>query len=308
MIISASRRTDIPAYYSDWLLNRLHAGHVLVRNPMNHGQIRKVNLSPELVDCIVFWTKNPRNILGKLEVLDGMKYRYYFHFTLTPYDKSLERNLPDKEEIIDTYIHLSRLIGKDRVFWRYDPIILNERISIDYHKEHFARLCERIGSYTESVTISFVDMYPKVKTSLIREIQPEEIAELSEFIGKTAKDFGLRPIACSENTDLSRHGIERASCIDKAVIERVCGYPLDIKQDKNQRKSCGCYESIDIGAYNSCLHNCVYCYANYCQDSVQRNIRRHNPNSELQIGTLRVGEKVQEIQGRSLKNFQLKLF
>lgn len=308
MIISASRRTDIPAYYSNWLLNRLESGYVLIRNPMNHAQIYKVPLTPDLVDCIVFWTKDPRNILPKLKTLDEMGYRYYFQFTLTPYDKSLERNLRAKGDIIDTFLRLSNLIGKERVLWRYDPIILNKQIGIDYHREQFARFCEILADYTESVTISFVQPYPKLKTNIIREIQPAEIDELSEYIGQTAREYGISPKACCHPTDLSVYGIEKASCIDEAVLEKVCAYPLKIGKDRNQRQHCACCESIDIGVYNTCLHDCVYCYANYSADSVKRNVRSHNPRSELMIGLIRDGEKVRKRQVKSHRNHQISLF
>lgn len=124
MILSASRRTDIPCYYSEWFINRLKAGYVFTRNPMNHAQISRINLSPDIVDCIVFWTKDPANMLDRLHILDEIGYKYYFQFTLTPYGKEIECSLREKSQIIETFIKLSETIGKDKVLWRYDPIIL----------------------------------------------------------------------------------------------------------------------------------------------------------------------------------------
>lgn len=261
MILSASRRTDIPCCYSEWFINRLKAGFVLVRNPFNFTRISRIPLTPELVDCIVFWTKDADNMLPYLDMLDAMGYAYYFQFTLTPYDKNIERRLRDKEEIVNTFRILSKRIGRERVVWRYDPIILDQVYNMAYHKEHFLRLCESLSSHTEQVVISYLDLYKKQMKGSFREAHPEEIAELSGYIGKTAKAYGLRVSACCEKIDLKKYGIESASCIDRSLLERVCGTPLAIPPDKNQRAGCGCCESIDIGAYHTCGNGCLYCYA-----------------------------------------------
>lgn len=308
MIVSASRRTDIPCYYSDWFINRLKEGFVLTRNPMNHSQVSRISLSPDVVDCIVFWTKDAKNIIPHLKIIDNMGYKYYFQFTLTPYDCTVEKNMRDKKDIINTFMELSNLIGKERVLWRYDPIILNNRLSVDYHLEQFLQLCERLHSYTESVTISFVDYYKKLKTNSIRDITEEEITELSVFIGQTAKNYELDVKACSERMDLTNYGIGTASCIDKGIIQRVCGHMLDVKQDKNQRQNCGCVESIDIGTYNTCSNGCVYCYANYSEKSVVANMKMHNENSEMLNDALKAGEKVIERKVKSFKSDQIELF
>ena len=299
MILSASRRTDIPCYYAEWLLNRLRAGYALTRNPMNPAQISRVPLSPEVVDCIVFWTKDAKNLLPYLDELDRMGYMYYFQFTLTPYGRGLETNLRDKADIENTFIALSEKIGPERVLWRYDPIILNDELTPDYHRREFSRLCERLSPYTRRVTISFVDIYakllnrPAVKENLIRAVSPGEIASLSEFIGKTARAFGLYPCACCENADLSAYGIERASCVDGLLIEKLCGRPLDLPPDKNQRPGCGCAESVDIGAYDTCLNGCVYCYANNGEAAALRRHTAHDPCGELLFGSVS-GERIVE--------------
>ncbi|MDD4495520.1 MAG: DUF1848 domain-containing protein [Eubacteriales bacterium] len=292
MILSASRRTDIPCYYSEWFMNRIRAGYVLTRNPMNHAQLSRVLLSPDVVDCIVFWTKDAKKMLPHLDELDHLGYKYYFQFTLTPYDKTIEENLRDKAEIEDTFTQLSKMIGKERVIWRYDPIVLNGMFDISYHKEQFNRMCDKLFDYTKTVTISFVDMYSKLKTNAIRPITDEEVAELSAFISITAKAHGLRIVACCEKMDLSVYGIEKASCIDKTTIQRICGAKLDVLSDKNQRPGCGCYQSTDIGAYNTCKNGCVYCYANYSESSVKSNCEKHNPNGALLIGEVKIGEKI----------------
>ena len=215
MIISASRRTDIPNYYSEWFLNRIKEGYLYVRNPMNPCQISKIPLSPELVDCIVFWTKNPEPMLGRLEALKD--YRYYFQFTLTGYGRDIEAGIPHKKNnMIPVFQRLSRMIGKERVIWRYDPILFTDRYTPDYHLSAFEQIAEALQEYTSKCVISF---------------------------------------------DLSACGIAHNCCIDKELIERLTGCRIKAEKDKNQRKECGCIESIDIGAYNTCKSGCLYCYA-----------------------------------------------
>ena len=286
-------------------MNRIRAGYVLTRNPMNHAQLSKIPLLPDVVDCIVFWTKDPAKLMPYLDELDALGYRYYFQFTLTPYPRELEKNLRPKEEIEDTLLELSKRIGRERVVWRYDPIILNDTLDISYHKLQFTRLCRKFAGGTpavDTVTISFVDMYAKLKTPLIRPITEEEIAGLSEFIGKTAREYGLRAVACCENADFGRYGIERSACIDRERIERILGCRLDIRPDKNQRAGCGCCESIDIGAYNTCMNGCIYCYANDNPATTTRRYKSHKPDSELLTGEVANGEVIRERKAETHRN------
>lgn len=311
MILSASRRTDISCFYGEWLVNRLKAGYVLVRNPMNPAQISCIPLSPGVVDAIVFWTKDAKNLMPRLPEIDGRGYPYYFQFTLTPYDGTVEKNLRDKKEIADTFIELSRRIGKERVLWRYDPIVVNDSLPVSYHKEQFVRLCEKLHEYTPSVTISFVDAYAKLKklpTGLVRPVTSDEMAELGEFIGRTAKEYELTAKACCEKADLTAYGIGRASCIDKEVLEKVCGCPLDIHADRNQRKGCGCMESVDIGDYNTCANGCVYCYANVSPALAQKRLMSHDPHGELLYGWAAEEEKITGRKVQSYRREQTTLF
>lgn len=292
MILSVSRRTDIPAFYSEWLIRRLKAGYCLVRNPMNPRQISRIFLSPETVDCIVFWTKNPIPMLDKLPALDSMGYRYYFQFTLTPYGNELERNLPEKPRLQKAFRALAGRLGAGRVVWRYDPIILNGTLDTAWHRREFEALCRNLQGYTDTVVISFVDAYAKVKSALLRPIEAEEMLELAGNIGRTAKRYGIRPVACCEASDFTQAGIGRASCIDRARIEQICGYPLRVGKDKNQRAGCGCCESIDIGAYDTCPNGCVYCYANRSAALIEKNQSLHDPDGELLFGQLREGDRI----------------
>ena len=157
MILSVSRRTDIPNYYSEWFVNRIKEGYLYVRNPMNAHQISKIDISPQVVDCIVFWTKNPKNMMSRLSELKG--YNYYFQFTITGYGKDVEPNIPDKRtEIIPVFQELSRQIGKEAVIWRCDPIFLSEKYTKEYHLKAFEEIATKLRGYTDKVIISFVNI------------------------------------------------------------------------------------------------------------------------------------------------------
>ena len=265
MIISASRRTDIPAYYSEWMLGRIKERVVHVRNPINKHQVREISLEPDVIDCIVFWSKNPKPMLEKLESLSG--YSYYFQFTLNPYDNDIERNLPPKEEIIESFKRLSDKIGPQRVIWRYDPVLLNPRYSITYHIDKFSAFASRLKGFTEKVIFSYMDFYKKIAENIkahgITEITTEEKITLAEYFSKAAKENNLLIDTCAEDIDLSQFNIGHAKCIDDELITKITGKYLSVGKDKNQRPECGCVQAVDIGEYNTCSNGCVYCYANY---------------------------------------------
>lgn len=287
MILSASRRTDIPCYYSEWFMNRLSEGYVLTKNPMNPSQVRRITLSPEEIDCIVFWTKDPQNMLHRLPQLDDMGYHYYFQFTLNPYGRDIERNLRDKKEILQTFRQLSDRLGKERILWRYDPILINDAYSLDYHIKNYKMLCKELQGYTDICTISFVDIYQKlnkkVKENVLKPIGEEQMHRMASEIAGIGSRYRIVPRACCERTDFSNDGIMPASCIDKATVESACGHAVQIRKDNNQRQGCDCYQSVDIGAYNTCGNGCVYCYANHSDAVIQRNMSLHDPNSEILI-------------------------
>jgi len=267
MIISASRRTDIPAYYSDWLLSRIKERYVDVKNPMNKNQIRKISLEPDVVDCIVFWSKNPEPLLDKLQFFCG--YAFYFQFTLNPYYSDIETKLPPKKEIIETFKKLSDKIGPQKVIWRYDPVLLNNRYTVTYHIDKFNEFACQLRNFTEKVIFSFIDFYRKislnVKTHGITEITTSEKNTLAGNFSKIAKENSLLIDTCAEGIDLSVFNIGRGKCIDNTLIAKITGRDFPAKRDKNQRVECGCAASVDIGEYNSCLNGCIYCYANYSQ-------------------------------------------
>jgi DNA repair photolyase len=277
---------------------------------MNLNQISKINLEPELVDCIVFWSKNPKPLLDKLQFLSD--YAYYFQFTLNPYENDIETKLPSKKEIIETFKKLSEKIGAQRVIWRYDPVLLNDRYTVPYHIDKFYKYACQLKNYTEKVTFSFIDFYKKIteniKTHGIAEITSGQKNTLAENFSKVAKENNLLIDTCAEDIDLSRYGIEHARCIDDRLIAKITGYNLAVEKDKNQRVECDCVESIDIGEYNSCLNGCVYCYANNSQNTVNANYEKHNQLSALLTGDQNINGVISERKVSSNKILQKDLF
>lgn len=303
MILSVSRRTDIPSYYSEWFFNRIKEGFVYVRNPMNPRQVSKIDLSPEVVDCLVFWTKNPQPMLDKLQELSG--YHYYFQFTLTGYGKDVETNLPHKKEVmIPVFQELSNRIGSKKVIWRYDPIMFTKVYTPEYHLKAFAQIARALKGYTEKCVISFVDSYTKIKKSMdelgVYELSREELAAFAGELARIAGENGMRITSCAETMDLEECGIEHNACIDKELIEEIIGAELKTGKDKNQRKECGCIESIDVGTYNTCRNGCKYCYANYSLESVIGNCKKYEPNSPILCDFIKAEDVVTERKVKSL--------
>ena len=311
MIISASRRTDIPSYYSEWFYNRIKDGFVYVRNPMNVHQIGHISLSPNVVDGIVFWTKNPLPMLEGLHNLEN--YTYYFQFTLNSYGVDVEKNVPSKKEIIvPTFQRLSKMIGKERVVWRYDPILFNEKYTMQYHVKYFNLLADKLAGYTEKCTVSFIDYYKNTQRNIAQlGIVEPSLAQKMELLGilsEIAKEHGIYIDTCAEDIDLKNLDVSHAHCIDKDRFERIGNYMLDIDKDKSQRSICGCVASIDIGAYNTCKNGCLYCYANYSSKIVATNSMSHDPHSPLLFGTVNENDVIKQRQVTSCRHCQLNLF
>lgn len=301
MIISASRRTDIPAFFPDWFFKRIAEGYVYVRNPYNPNQISKVDLSPSVVDCIVFVTKNPMRMLDRLDLLS--RYQYYFQFTVTPYDRDLEPNVLPKDVIMGFFKRLSRVIGRHRVIWRYDPVILTDRYDLRFHEEAFSRMAKKLSPYTERCIISFLDIYKNNVGNLsdinLVELTANRMREAAGMISHIAGAYGLKTTSCAEDIDLENCGIPHGKCIDEELISRITGYRLNVKKDKAQRPHCCCAVSIDIGAYNTCLHGCLYCYANVNNRTARKTLALHDAGSPLIIGNVSQGDRVTERKATS---------
>lgn len=309
MIISASRRTDLPAAHPRWLMERFHEGYVLVRNPMNRHQVSRISLHPDDVDGVVFWTKNPAPFMEYLNYF--RKYAYYFQFTLTGYDSDVEANLPSHERRLDTFLRLAEKVGPDRVLWRYDPILLNGKYTSDWHLETFRRYAERLKGATSRATISFVDTYARNKKQLealgCTEIDEETMRTMAWEISAIARLNGMQAVSCAEEIDLLDCGVSHASCVDAELLSKISGFPLKPGKDPNQRPACGCAPSTDIGAYNTCPNGCAYCYANYSRPFLQTNLARKNDNSPILCDSITEEDRVATKASNSLKDAQLRM-
>jgi len=298
MIISASRRTDIAAFYSQWFMNRIRAGSVQVRNPFNAKQIKEVSLKRDDVDVIVFWTRNPAKMMEHLDELDGNGFRYYFQFTITGFPRQIEKSVPNMEKAVEMFCALSKRLSPERVIWRFDPILLNTLVDESEHQRLFKEIAEQLEGFTQRVVISFADIYRKVSRNLNRLTHSidgqkinfyditQELGTLEPFVTELvqiAEEHQLEIQSCAEDIDLAHLGIPDGKCIDDTLINQTFGLNLGVKKDKGQRKSCGCVQSIDIGQYNTCLHGCSYCYATYNPTLAQQNWQKHDENSSFLI-------------------------
>lgn len=299
MIVSASRRTDIPAFHMEWMMNRLRAGYCLVRNPMVGNVVYRIDLSPKNVDAIVFVTKNPAPAVPYLKEIASMGHLALFQVTLTPYGKDLEPGVPFKADVADAFKAVSDRIGADRMIWRYDPIILNDRITVEYHRRKFELLCKELEGYTRRCTFSFLEMYGKLHShgDLLRSITNQEMDSVAEMMVPIAERYGMTLSYCCAKHDLSRFGIEPRGCIDRQMMRRL-DIPFE-ESDVPLREGCRCVKNIDIGSYDTCMHNCVYCYANR-SDGDRREAKVYDPEGEMLYGHLEPGDTVVPLKGRDL--------
>jgi hypothetical protein len=288
-IISASRRTDIPAYYSEWFLRRIAAGYVKWLNPFDGRQIT-TSLAPEDVAAIVFWSKNYAPILPHLPGLYKLGYRFIFHFTITGLPSVFEPNVPPAEMMIPVARNLAELFGPEKVLWRYDPILISTITNAEYHLGRFEQLADALKGFTKRCYISFPTFYGKTirnTAALERETgikcidQPiDEKINLSKKLAQIAASYGIDMYACCSEALLCE-SIAKAHCVDAELLYRLYPDKMISVPIRPSRKGCGCYESTDIGAYDTCPHGCVYCYANTNKEVAQRRWKSHDPNDEL---------------------------
>ena len=322
MIINTGMRTDIPAFYSEWLMNRIREGFVCVRNPYYSLQVSKYSLSPDVVDCLAFCTKNPHPMLKYLDELKE-KYNMFWFVTITPYGKDLEPNVPKFEIVLEDFKILSSKIGNNAVALRYDPILINKEYSVEKHIEMFEEFAKNLKGYTEDVTISFLDLYVKVKRNApdIRPPTNEEQKLIAKEFVKIGKDNNMTIHGCCENPNLKELGIDITGCMSQEIVEKAIGFKLKAPSGQSKRivtngnkevtknitisdkgkPICSCLMGNDIGAYNSCMHLCKYCYANFNKTLVQENYKLHNSNSPFLIGKSLPKDKVTNVKQKSWK-------
>ena len=311
MLLFVSGRTDIPAFYSEWFMKRLRAGFVDVRNPYYSEQVTRYKLTRDVVDCLVFCTKNPAPMLPYIEELKSFKIGLYFFVTITPYEKDVEPNVPEKDEVINSFIELSKILGKEKICWRYDPIFTDEKYSVSFHIKVFRSMAEKLNGAAERCIISFIDLYEKTKKNFpgVKEVSENDQKFLAQSFSRICFKNGIKIESCAEKLDLTAFGVEQGACVSKQIIEKATDTHLIQKTGtQNLRKHCTCLPTHDIGAYNSCPHLCKYCYANYDARLVEKNFVRHNPDSTFLLGEAKDGDIFHEAKQKSIRDRQLFLF
>ena len=299
MIICASRRTDIPAFHSEWLMNRIREGYALVRNPVAKNVVYRADLSPRNMDLLLLMTKDPRPMMPYIAELKERGIEMGFQVTITPYGRDMEPGVPDKAEIAEAFRRISEIIGRDRIVWRYDPVILNKRYDIRYHQRKFELLCKELGGYTERCIFSFVEIHDKLKglcgDGTLRKVSEEEAREIGRIFSEAAEGSEMELDLCCSEYDLSEFGIRTRGCIDREQM-RSMGVPFE-ELPTPIRDRCLCVKNIDIGEYDTCDHDCVYCYANRNTDKIRKQ-RRYDPDSEMLSGGVRETDTIVELASR----------
>jgi hypothetical protein len=292
VIISVSRRTDIPAFYAEWFMNRIRAGYCTVPNPFNPSQISRVSLKQEEVDVIVFWTRNPRPLLPHLSELDRRGYKYYFLYTIMANPREIDPGSPRAGVAIGTFRDLSNRIGPEKVIWRYDPIFLSSITDFDFHQRTYRHVAGALKGYTLRSMFSVAHLYRKIQRRIgelekrgitLLPLNEKDLAILMCSLAETASQNGIQIRSCADELNLQHYGILPGKCVDDELISQVFGLNLEVKKDSCQRKQCGCIQSKDIGMYESCPLGCIYCYATTSFERAIANYRIHDPHSHSLI-------------------------
>lgn len=302
MIINTGGRTDTVQYYTDWLLNRFSEGYVMSRNPLFPGKVNRYELTPDKVDCVVFCSKNYKPILSRLhEITD--KFNTYFHYTITAYEKDVEPGVPSIDDSMETLIELSKQVGKHRVSWRYDPILLTEKYTIEYHLKTFERMAKKLAPYIDRCVINFVEMYKKVEHNMpeIIMLSEQDMETLARELGSIASKYGIHIQTCGKNGDFSRYGIHGSGCITLDILGDANDVEFKDLKHKGLRQGCNCIENRDIGAYDTCMNGCKYCYANKNPKKAFDNFKYHDPSSPLLLGKIKSDDVITQGSQKSFK-------
>ena len=309
MIINTGQRTDIPAFYSEWFINRIKAGFVLVRNPYNPKLVTKFKLDPTIVDVIGFCTKNPRPMFKYLDILKP--FGQFWYITITGFDTDLEPNVPKIDEVIEDFKFLSNKIGKNSIAIRYTPIIINEKYTKERHIKTFEYIISKLSGYTNLATFGFLDLYPKLERNHkdLKDTDDKTKIEISLEFKKIAKKYNMELRLCSKEKWLKEYDIDVNGCMRLEDYERSIGKNLIIKKRMDARKNyCSCLISNDIGMYNTCPHLCKYCYANGDKKIIIDNYMMHNPNSPLLIGDIKEDDIIKDADQESYIDRRISLF
>ena len=303
MIINTGGRTDTVQYYTKWLLKRFEEGYVLARNPLFPNKVSRYELTPDKVDCVVFCSKNYKPILDDVKRISD-KFNTYFHYTITAYGKDVEPGVPGIDESMETLMRLSEIVGKERVSWRYDPVLLTNKYTIDVHKKTFAYMAGKLAPYIDRCIFSFVEMYQKLQYNM-PEIIPfctADMQTLAKILGDIAKKNGIFIQTCGTHGDFTKYGIHQSGCMTLDILGKANNVVFKDLKHKGMRQGCICIESRDIGAYDTCMNGCKYCYANKDPKKAFENYRLHDPDSPLLLGTVKETDTItQGVQKSFLK-------
>lgn len=306
MIISASRRTDIPAFHSEWFMNRIKEGYSIVTHHAGSGIYYRVPLTPDLVDCIVFRTKNPVPMISRLD--DLQDYNYLFNITMNPYGQELEVNVPRIQDRVESYKKLSGMIGPLRMVWRYDPVLLNHRYDMDFHKRAFEYLCRELAPHSYKCMIGFIIHHPFVAKRIdpldIERRDADDMRKVGKIFGDIARRYGQKIETCATEIDLDEFGITHGACVERKQIEEMLGIRFDKVKEKYLRPHCNCMESVDIGHYSTCDNGCLYCYAT--PERPHMNIDPLNPSLDpgFDIGNI-PAENIIDMKCQSFRTAQM---
>lgn len=310
MIIQTGMRTDIPAFYSRWFLNRLEEGYVLVRNPYNPSSVTRYLLTPNVVDLIAFCTKNPAPMLLYMDKLKP--FGQYWFVTITPYGMDVEPNVPDKSRVMEDFKTLSNIVGADSCGWRYDPIFISEQYTVERHIRDFEEMARTLCGYTHTCVISFIDIYRKVERNFpeARPVSKTDRIRLGRELIRIAKKYGMTIRPCAEGDELTAYGADCSGCMTVSTFETALHRKLQVpKRKTNQRNGqCACLLGTDIGAYDTCGHLCKYCYANTNAALVKENMKNHDPASPFLLGGYLPGDQIHEARQESWLDDQMSLF
>lgn len=299
-------------------------GYVLVRSPYNSSRISRYRLTPDVIDCMVFCTKNPQPMLERLDELND--FRQFWHVTITPYGKEIEPGVPDKMRVIESFQRLSEKLkdlperfesterirkegrSKRPIGWRYDPVFLTQRYDIDYHLRFFEKIAQELQGYTSQCVISFIDLYQKTKKNFpeVNTVSLEDQQLLGKEMIRIAGNYGMTVYPCCEGSHLEKYGADISGCLSQKMIEDLYGIHLLVPKGKSAREECNCLLGSDIGAYNTCAHRCRYCYANYDQRSVVLNRSQHDDKSPLLIGYPEEEDIIKDVKQESWIDQQLR--
>lgn len=308
MIIQTGMRTDIPAFYSEWFCNRLKEGYVCTRNPYHTANVTRYKLAPEVVDLIGFCTKNPAPMLPHMELL--RPYGMYWFVTITPYGPEIEPGVPPKGQVMEDFKRLSGIVGIDAIGWRYDPIFVSERYTVERHIRDFETMARTLAGYTRTCVISFIDRYEKVKRNFpeIQEVRKEQRLVIGRALLEIADTYGMTVKPCGEGEELAAYGADCRGCMTIETYEKALHARLQVPKKQRVRRECACCLSGDIGQYDTCGHLCRYCYANTSAELVKKNRKNHNPGSPLLVGELKREDVIRDAEQRSWADPQLNLF